>query len=288
MAAIFQGKNMEANMSQRASVRHLHANHSSEGQRNKEEEMPLPAALAVSTSMVVLGGGGGGDGDGGGGTDGAALGAAGIDIRIITTSASAEELNSDDSTTTPPVGVPRQCTAVWRREHIHQDKSEEELREEYNTFHVWDIDVFGLSYEALCERIFAMMRNLAGVDLIASHGLDDRKLESFIDCVRTGYKENPYHSFFHGFHCFHATHYMLCSKSMRVLTPIHLVSLLIAALCHDIDHPGWNNAYEVNSGTSLADMYSDESVLERHHSAYTLQLLRAEGTDVFCSLDLDT
>ena len=37
-----------------------------------------------------------------------------------------------------------------------------------------------------------------------------------------------------------------------MLEPIDRLALLIAALCHDIDHPGHNNAFEVSLVTAAA------------------------------------
>jgi high affinity cGMP-specific 3',5'-cyclic phosphodiesterase 9 len=53
-----------------------------------------------------------------------------------------------------------------------------------------------------------------------------------------------------------------------------VLAALIAALCHDLDHPGNNNAFEVNASTRLAVKYNDISVLENHHAATTFNLLQ--------------
>ena len=50
--------------------------------------------------------------------------------------------------------------------------------------------------------------------------------------------------------------------------------MFVAALCHDIDHPGHTNAFEINISSELAIMYSDDCVLEHHHAATTFRVLR--------------
>ena len=62
-------------------------------------------------------------------------------------------------------------------------------------------------------------------------------------------------------------------------------ALLLAALCHDIDHSGRTNAFEVNSYSNLALKYNDESVLENHHSALTFKILCEEKYNVLCNLE---
>ena len=44
---------------------------------------------------------------------------------------------------------------------------------------------------------------------------------------------------------------------------IESFALFVACLCHDIDHRGTTNSYQVASGSALASLYSSEgSVLE--------------------------
>lgn len=49
-------------------------------------------------------------------------------------------------------------------------------------------------------------------------------------------------------------------------------SALIAAVVHDIDHPGRSSAYLCNSNNPLAILYNDVTVLENHHAAYFFKL----------------
>ena len=53
----------------------------------------------------------------------------------------------------------------------------------------------------------------------------------------------------------------------RLLTESDWLALLLSALCHDLEHPGTTNAFQVNTGSALAVRYNDASVLENHHAA---------------------
>ncbi len=46
-----------------------------------------------------------------------------------------------------------------------------------------------------------------------------------------------------------------------------LFAMLLAALCHDLDHPGVTNALLSSCCSDLACLYNDVSVLENHHAA---------------------
>ncbi|GAM82596.1 hypothetical protein ANO11243_005780 [Dothideomycetidae sp. 11243] len=59
-----------------------------------------------------------------------------------------------------------------------------------------------------------------------------------------------------------------------VLQPFDALALLVAALGHDVGHPGVNNAFLVALNAPLAQLYNDRSVLEAFHCAAYSQILR--------------
>jgi hypothetical protein len=63
----------------------------------------------------------------------------------------------------------------------------------------------------------------------------------------------------------------------KQLLEIDLLALLLAALCHDLEHPGTTNAYQVNAGSALALRYNDVSVLENHHCSCAFASLDRAG-----------
>lgn len=69
--------------------------------------------------------------------------------------------------------------------------------------------------------------------------MDERKVMAFIAAVCSHYHKNPYHNFCHVVYVLHCT-YMLIMRSeiAKSLTRVDQLVLLIAALCHDVDHDG--------------------------------------------------
>ena len=55
------------------------------------------------------------------------------------------------------------------------------------------------------------------------------------------------------------------------------LSLMVAAIGHDIDHPGLNNAFLRKTQAPLAIRYNDRSVLENHHASVLFSLLHGES-----------
>ena len=69
--------------------------------------------------------------------------------------------------------------------------------------------------------------------------------------------------------------FMVHGKRIQIIfSPLEIFSILIAALCHDLDHGGLNNAFHVKAQTPLALLYKDMSVLETHHCSRAITLLR--------------
>lgn len=54
------------------------------------------------------------------------------------------------------------------------------------------------------------------------------------------------------------------------------VSLLIACLCHDLDHPGYSNSFLKLTDSPLAKLYPN-SVLENHHLMQTIAILKNDN-----------
>ena len=63
------------------------------------------------------------------------------------------------------------------------------------------------------------------------------------------------------------------------------MAALIAAAIHDVDHPGRNNQFLINTSHELAIMYNDESVLENHHLAVAFKLLKDPACNFLTNLE---
>ena len=100
-------------------------------------------------------------------------------------------------------------------------------------------------------------------------------LKEFIIDVCDSYNDVPYHNLYHATNVLHYT-YVLLEKCdlIEKLNPDVIFGVLIAALVHDIDHPGNNNVFEINTRSELAFKYNDLSVLEQHHCSVSFELIK--------------
>ena len=65
------------------------------------------------------------------------------------------------------------------------------------------------------------------------------------------------------------------TAARALLGELDVLAALLAALGHDVGHPGHNNAFEMSTLGPLALAHGDDAVLERHHAHLLWQLLLA-------------
>ena len=101
---------------------------------------------------------------------------------------------------------------------------------------------------------------------------------NFMTAVKSKMNPNPYHNFQHICDVTQTTAACLIDPKLKQnLNDVDMFTMLIAALCHDLDHPGLNNSYQINAATHMAETYNDISVLEMHHCSASSKLLRETG-----------
>ncbi|XP_041490546.1 high affinity cGMP-specific 3',5'-cyclic phosphodiesterase 9A isoform X2 [Microtus oregoni] len=121
--------------------------------------------------------------------------------------------------------------------------------------------------------------------LVRDFNINPITLRRWLLCVHDNYRNNPFHNFRH---CFCVTQMMysmvwLCGLQEK-FSQMDILVLMTAAICHDLDHPGYNNTYQINARTELAVRYNDISPLENHHCAIAFQILARPECNIFSSV----
>jgi hypothetical protein len=141
----------------------------------------------------------------------------------------------------------------------------------------WDFDCFEL-IEVTKDPAFEV-----GVYVFNVLGLSDRfainntVLRNFLTAVEHGYNRlNFYHNSIHAADVTASTVFLMQKGLSRCgnLVDLDAFALVVSALCHDIGHPGVNNAFLVATADDLALKYNDHSCLENMHvnKAFTIIL----------------
>lgn len=144
------------------------------------------------------------------------------------------------------------------------------------------LDVWAFDTDQLVALQFEMYVDLG---LISEFQINIPTLQHFLLTVRANYQQQPFHNYRHCFCVSQMIFSLLHATTMvKQLTKLEQMIMLTAAICHDLDHPGLNNAYQVNACTELAVRYHDESPLENHHAAMAISILTDKNTNFISCL----
>ncbi|XP_050693259.1 cGMP-dependent 3',5'-cyclic phosphodiesterase-like isoform X2 [Eriocheir sinensis] len=126
----------------------------------------------------------------------------------------------------------------------------------------------------------AILSMVESLGMITKFRLSRESLARFTLMVRKGYRDPPYHNWLHAFSVTHFAFLTLQNLKLverNVLTPLEALALLVSSMCHDLDHRGTTNSFQVASNSVLASLYSSEgSVMERHHLAQAMCILNTD------------
>nr|XP_015218461.1 PREDICTED: cAMP and cAMP-inhibited cGMP 3',5'-cyclic phosphodiesterase 10A isoform X1 [Lepisosteus oculatus] len=133
-------------------------------------------------------------------------------------------------------------------------------------------------YEELWPAVFVyMVHNSCG-----KNSFELEKLCRFTMSVRKNYRRVPYHNWKHALTVAHCM-YAILQKNQDIFTELERKGLLVACLCHDLDHRGYSNSYLQKFDHPLAALYST-STMEQHHFSQTVSILQLEGHNIFSNL----
>jgi len=132
---------------------------------------------------------------------------------------------------------------------------------------------------------------IMGRTMLDSFGLIDEKimpidkLDPFLTSITNQYLTSTlYHNSLHGADIT-ATICLFFNNSNAEevchAKAIDLLSIIIAALGHDVGHPGLTNAFQINSSSEMAITYNDSSCLENFHLTKLFKTLRKDEYNIF-------
>lgn len=146
----------------------------------------------------------------------------------------------------------------------------------------WDLNPFHIDNHF--DYIISMLNDY---NLLSIFQIDYTNLMNFLTKIKQAYStwKNPFHNFMHGFNVMHGIYMLLSSTQAGTYFSSHqILALLLASLCHDVDHRGRTNTFEVNKRTSIANTHHDESVLEKHHAAITFHIINEESSNILANI----
>lgn len=135
----------------------------------------------------------------------------------------------------------------------------------------WSLYYWDLSHD---EEHGLLVQALRKCGVLSELNLSRQHVYRFFMAVRQRYRTDiPYHNFKHAMSTLHYAFKMVQATDCWTELPVtSLMALLMGALCHDVDHRGRNNAFEVVTRSELALRYNDSSPLENHHCALAFEI----------------
>lgn len=104
--------------------------------------------------------------------------------------------------------------------------------------------------------------------------IDYEKLCDYIRAIQGDYHNVPYHNRIHAADVVQTLNSLILMADDSIkFKKEDLFLLLVAAVVHDVKHPGRNNTFQVNSFSDLSLAHNDISVLENEHASHAFKLM---------------
>ncbi|XP_045539863.1 cGMP-specific 3',5'-cyclic phosphodiesterase [Papilio machaon] len=140
---------------------------------------------------------------------------------------------------------------------------------------------FDLSDEDTCR---ATLRMFLQCNLVEKFHIPYDVLCRWTLSVKKNYRPVKYHNWRHALNVAQTMFAMLKTGKMeRFMSDLEILGLLVACLCHDLDHRGTNNAFQTKTESPLAILYST-STMEHHHFDQCVMILNSESNNIFQAL----
>lgn len=150
--------------------------------------------------------------------------------------------------------------------------------------HEFSFDDFHMNDD---ETITACIRMFLDLDLIERFHMDYEVLCRWLLSVKKNYRNVTYHNWRHAFNVAQMMFSILTATGWwSIFGEIECLALIIGCLCHDLDHRGTNNSFQIKASSPLAQLYST-STMEHHHFDQCIMILNSPGNQLLSNVSSD-
>lgn len=137
------------------------------------------------------------------------------------------------------------------------------------------------------QTIAACMRMFLDLDLVERFHMDYEVLCRWLLSVKKNYRNVTYHNWRHAFNVAQMMFAILTATQWwKIFGEVECLALIIGCLCHDLDHRGTNNSFQIKASSPLAQLYST-STMEHHHFDQCVMILNSPGNQVLANVSPD-
>ncbi|CAF0914014.1 unnamed protein product [Brachionus calyciflorus] len=146
----------------------------------------------------------------------------------------------------------------------------------------YKFDDFSLNYDEMILAVYTMFKKS---NLMKTFKIDKRTMFQFLMTVRKNYRDVDYHNWNHAFSvCQSMFAIFMNSRISKFLHDTEKLALLVACLCHDLDHRGTNNLFQIESQSPLTQLYGTQAPMEKHHFNHCIMIINSPGHNIFSNV----
>lgn len=148
-----------------------------------------------------------------------------------------------------------------------------------NSLNFFSIDWQGINHIKELFYIFNKFK------ILERYKISNEMFFRFVYEIRATYNQVPYHNWVHACDVVQYVAYQISTAKLEnVFTPLEIFALLLSAVCHDANHDGFNNVYNLKSETPLGILFKNQSVMETHHCSVAIGILTRDECNLLHSL----
>ncbi|XP_022186791.2 dual 3',5'-cyclic-AMP and -GMP phosphodiesterase 11 isoform X3 [Nilaparvata lugens] len=137
------------------------------------------------------------------------------------------------------------------------------------------------------DTLKACLRMFLDLDFVERFHIDYEVLCRWLLSVRKNYRNVTYHNWRHAFNVAQMMFSIITTTQWwKIFGELECMALIIACLCHDLDHRGTNNSFQIKASSPLAQLYST-STMEHHHFDQCIMILNSQGNQILSNLSPD-
>jgi len=152
-----------------------------------------------------------------------------------------------------------------------------------NQLNIWQFNVFKYTCDELEGIIYKMFERRG---FLESLKINKNRFKEYLKAVRANYFDNPYHNYHHATEVtqfiYKLDHDHFLEDKMNIEMRF---CLMLAALNHDIAHPGKSASYQKILLTELYQRFGSNATLEKYHTEVALSLLNDPAFDILQGLE---
>jgi GAF domain-containing protein len=132
------------------------------------------------------------------------------------------------------------------------------------------------------QILFTIFRKF---NLLETFNVTNECFFRFVSAISDTYRKVPYHNWRHAVDVTQFITFEILTTGLEKVLPVfELFGLLTAAVCHDANHDGFTNVYNVKAETPLGILFKNQSVMETHHCSVSIECISRRECNILASL----